>query len=101
MGATRLLWSDREPATIVEVFTKGKTQYVGVTEDEAKRIDNNGISESQEYEFTPNPDGYVYYYRNSGKGWEACYKNPETGRFVKGCGSLLIGQKGKYYDFSF
>jgi hypothetical protein len=102
MGATMLSWTDRNPATIVSVFTKGKTQYIGVTEDDAKRTDSNGISESQEYEFSFNPNVFMSYYRKTAKGtWEGCYINPETGRFVKGNGSVTIGQRGKYWDPSF
>jgi hypothetical protein len=102
MGATMLSWTDRNPATIVTVFSKGKTQYVGVNEDDAVRTDSNGISESQSYEFSFNPHVFIQYYRKTSKGtWEGCYINPETGRFVKGNGSLSIGQRGKYWDPSF
>jgi hypothetical protein len=102
MGATMLSWTDRNPATIVTVFSKGKTQYVGVNEDDAVRTDSNGYSESQSYEFSFNPHVFIQYYRKTSKGtWEGCYINPETGRFVKGNGSLSIGQRGKYWDPSF
>jgi hypothetical protein len=102
MGATMLSWTDRNPATIVTVFSKGKTQYVGVNEDDAVRTDSNGYSESQTYEFSFNPHVFIQYYRKTSKGtWEGCYINPETGRFVKGNGSLSIGQRGKYWDPSF
>ena len=102
MGATMLSWTDRNPATIVSVFNKGKTMYIGVNEDDAVRTDNNGISESQTYEFKFNPHVAIRYYRKTAQGtWEGCYINPETGRFVKGCGSVIIGQRGKYWDPSF
>ena len=102
MGATMLSWTDRNPATIVSVFTKGKTLYIGVKEDDAVRTDNNGFSESQTYDFSFNPQGGMIYYRKNAKGtWEGCYINQETGRFVKGHGSITIGQRSKYWDPSF
>jgi len=102
MGATMLSWTDRNPATIVSVFNKGKTLYIGVFEDDATRTDNNGFSESQSYEFSFNPNSGMRYYRKNAKGtWESVYINSDTGRFVKGCGSIAIGQRGKYWDPSF
>jgi len=29
------------------------------------------------------------------------YRNPETNRWIKGTGGLIIGQMEKYYDFTF
>jgi hypothetical protein len=102
MGATMLSWTDRNPATIVSVFNKGKTLYIGVKEDHAKRTDSNGFSESQSYEFSFDHQAMIQYYRKTAKGtWESAWINPETGRFVKGCGSVTIGQRGKYWDPSF
>ena len=99
MGATMLSWTDRNPATIVSVFNKGKTLYIGVFEDDATRTDNNGYSESQSYEFSFNPKSGMRYYRKNARGtWEGAHINPETGRFVKGCGSIAIGQRSKYWD---
>jgi len=99
MGVTMLSWTDRDAGTIVEVNMKRR--YIAVVEDNAKRIDNNGISEGQEYEFTPNPDGYVVYYRKDKKGqWRKCYYN-ENKRLVFGTGGLIVGRREKYYDFSF
>jgi hypothetical protein len=99
MGVTMLSWTDRDAGTIVEVNMKRR--YIAVVEDNAKRLDNNGISEGQEYEFTPNPDGYVYYYRKDKKGqWRKCYYN-ENKRLVFGNGGLIVGRREKYYDFSF
>jgi hypothetical protein len=100
MGATILMWSDREPATIIEV--NEKKRYIVVQEDNAKRIDTNGMSESQDYEYSPNPEGSKRIYRKMKNGrWQEHYINPETGRLVKGGGYLSIGDREKYHDFSF
>jgi hypothetical protein len=99
MGVTMLSWTDRDAGTIVEVNTKKR--YIAVTEDNTKRIDNNGISESQEYEYTPVMDGYPTYYRKDKKGqWRRCYYN-ENKRLVLGTGGLILGRRESYYDFSF
>jgi hypothetical protein len=99
MGVTMLSWTDRDAGTIVEV--NDKKRYIAVTEDSKTRIDNNGISESQEYEYTAVMDGYRNYYRKDRKGqWRRCYFN-NNGRLVFGTGGLIIGRRESYYDFSF
>lgn len=86
MGATILSWTDRHPATIVKVTAS----QVHVQRDNYKRIDNNGMSECQEYEYTPNPNASVEVFRVTKKG----LKN-KSGNY------LSIGEREKYYDFSF
>lgn len=56
MGATELLWSDRNAFEVIEV--KDKT-HCKVRAMKAVRTDSNGISESQTYKLTSNPDGEV------------------------------------------
>lgn len=104
MGATLLGWTDRHAATITCVVTQdGKLVRIGVKQDIATRIDRNGMSESQEYSYTENPDAYTQYFRLNKRGmWEGTRLNPDTKRWVKseGCG-LRIGERDEYYDFSF
>lgn len=101
-GATLLSWSDRHAATVVDVFTKGKFNYVTVQEDNAKRVDNNGMSDAQDYEYTANPDGAKRIFRITDKGFVQVYVDNETGRFKKyGSGGLMIGRRDHFYDFSF
>lgn len=102
MGATLLSWSDRSPATVVEVFKQGKYVYVGVQGDNYKRTDKNGLSECQEYEYTRNTDAHVRYFRQKDGGkFEACYKSKETGRWKKTDGGVTFGVRERFYDFSF
>lgn len=99
MGATICMWSDRHAVTIVEV-AKG---YIVTQTDNVKRIDNNGMSESQSYEYTPNPEGSLQYWKLDKKGkYRVAYKN-ENGRLVFASHSshLGIGYREEYYDFSF
>jgi hypothetical protein len=97
-------YSDRWPGTVTAVKKVGKGLLITVQSDDAKRIDNNGVSESQEYEYTPNPDGATCLYKQAEADtpWVAMYLNPETGRLKKsGRGGLIIGYREKYYDYSF
>lgn len=99
MGATLLAWTDRYPATIVAV----EGNIITVREDNSRRVDHNGMSETQDYEFTPNPDGYESNYRREKDGtWSLVVKNETTGRWNKRSGNgLRIGSRDKYHDFSF
>jgi len=102
MGATLLSWSDRNPATIIEVFSIRTTKFIVVQADKYKRIDQNGLNEIQKYEYSANPEGAKYTYRIGRDGkWEEVYLN-DNKRWVK-CGSqgLRIGERQRYYDFSF
>ena len=94
MGCTILLWTDRRPATIVEV-NKEKTRIV-IQEDDAKRIDKNGMSEVQEWEYTSNPNAYkdTYTLRKDGS-------YVRLGSTLKDGTRILIGHREKYHDFSF
>lgn len=86
MGATICGWSDRYPATIVKIT---KTQ-VHVQHDDYKRIDSNGMSEQQEYEYTRNTNGPVIVFRLSRGGLRS-----KSGNY------LCVGRRERYYDFSF
>ena len=105
MGATILSYTDRHPATIVEIKKIGKATLITLQADNAKRIDNNGMSESQEYEYERDPNGYLYYFKQAEPNtrWKHMMLNPETNRLnVVKCGrGLFIGEREEYYDFSF
>lgn len=58
MGATINHYTDRSPATIIDITPSGKIIYL--REDKATRIDKNGMSESQEYLYEPDPEGKIY-----------------------------------------
>lgn len=100
MGVTLLSWTDRNPGTIVDVLKSG---HIIVQCDDYKRIDNNGLSESQQYEYSPNPDAHRMIFKKDRKGiWSEYYLNPVTGRLNKAQGAgLRIGVREKYHDFSF
>lgn len=86
MGATICGWSDRHAGTIIKVTPKTVT----VQQDIATRVDKNGMSESQQYTYKPNPDGATTTYRLTKHGF---YRFKGTG--------VVIGLRDEFYDFSF
>lgn len=103
MGATILRWSDRSPATIVEVGVFRKMPMIVVQDDNAKRIDKNGMSECQEYEYSPAPNGAKTRFAFDGLRWRQLYERDGKVKMMpKGDGNgLAIGYRQKYHDFSF
>lgn len=57
MGATINYNTDRKPSAVVEVSKSGKRAKI--QEDKAKHIDKNEQSESQKYEYSPNPEAPI------------------------------------------
>ena len=101
MGGTMLYWSDRTAVTVVEVNHKGR--FIVVQEDRAVRVDRNGMSEVQQYEYKPDPNGSKYIYRKMRDGrWAQHYLNPKTNRLKKNSSAqLALGYRDKYHDYSF
>ncbi len=100
--ATILSWSDRHPGTVFRVFTVGKSTIVEVRDDDYERIDKNGFSESQTYEYKINVKGYKSFWRNRGGAWERVYMNVDTGRWTKSQnGGIFFGRREAYHDFTF
>jgi hypothetical protein len=90
MGATIQVGSDSYPATVIQVTNNGKR--VVVQEDLATRVDDNGMSESQEYTYQPNPQGTIYI---------ATLRKDGRWRVTGGKTPVSLGFRRKYYDFSF
>lgn len=93
-GATICYLSDRHAATIIKVSANGKE--VTIRQDHARRTDSNGMSEIQEYEYTPNENGP-----------ESIFTLRKNGRYVKlgesmnnGLG-IKIGVRREYHDYCF
>jgi hypothetical protein len=86
------MWSDRQAYTIIEV--KSPTTLV-IQRDTVKRADNNGMSDAQSYEYTPNPEGHTrtITLRKNGK-WH------QVGDTIKGT-PFAVGYRKEYYDYSF
>jgi hypothetical protein len=98
MGATQIGWSDRLAYTVVGIETyktgkkAGQVKAVIATRDIAKRVDSNGYySESQDYEFTTNPNAK-----------QERYTLRKDGRYMRegatNSGVLLVGVRMEYFD---
>jgi len=93
MGGTHQVGSDSYSYTIVEVSASGKT--IKAQRDTATRTDSNGMSESQTYEFSPNPNGPIetFTLRNNGH----FYAKGQTAHYHP----FLPGKRRSYWDPSF
>tara|TARA_R100001082_G_scaffold1404_3_gene1222 strand:+ start:18023 stop:18445 length:423 start_codon:yes stop_codon:yes gene_type:complete len=115
-GATYMAYSDRYPLSVVADFKVGKkalSRILKLQEDNAKLVSGSMLSEGQEYVYSENPDGAVYYVREvdvyedgvlKGRVYEEVYKN-EKGNYVlvnnKNKYPIVFGMKEKYRDPSF
>lgn len=84
-GATVILWTDRYAGTVIKVT---KCQ-IHVQRDHAERVGPVVMSDSQDYTYTPDPEGAVYIFRKTKRGYK--------------CGSfgLCVGHRDEYYDYCF
>lgn len=86
-GVTQIVGSDRYPFTVSRVHENGLRCWVKA--DEFKRTDKNGQSESQTYEYTPDPNADEVELRWNGKRWANVGKLKSTYR---------IGEREAYVD---
>lgn len=86
-GATRIMYSDRQAFTVVQICTP---QKIVVQRDTATRVDKNGMSTDQIYEFSRNPSGAKVALRLCQSGWQA-----------KGGEPWSVGSRQEYHDYSF
>jgi hypothetical protein len=70
--------------------------------DAAKRIDSNGMSESQTYEFSRQPEAARVWFAKDRKGLWVRVIQAESGRWIQArSGGLRIGERDCYHDYSF
>lgn len=88
MGATIQIGSDRIAGTIIQATPK----RIVIQEDKKTRIDNNGMSEMQEYKYDRDPNGSFYV---------ATLR--KDGRYRVSFSKMLVSLNVRYayYDFSF
>jgi hypothetical protein len=93
MGATINFHSDSKAATLVQISHKGSK--IVLQQDKAIRTDQNGVSESQSYNYEPDPNGAIYIatLRSDGR-----YRLVGSGKKGK---AITIGVRREYYDYSF
>ena len=95
-GATMVYYSDRHACTIIEIADNGS--YIKVQKDKATRIDNNGMSDCQDYEFERDPKGAVYTFKRTRKDKSVYTGN---GKYYDWDVKLSFGARIEYYDYSF
>jgi hypothetical protein len=118
MGATILMWTDREPATIIDVWHKNarKADFgpdgapreitdglrIKVQRDDWAVVSGSGHDGSAVYAYTPNPNGGTSIFEWRGR-WIEVRLNAETKRWIKADSGngLSIGNRDKYWDPSF
>ncbi len=93
MGATKIGWSDRHPFTVITIVD---AKTLVVQEDSYERTDGNGMSESQSYTFSPNPEGATYTITRRKNGqWVVQGDDTKNGQ------KFTVGSRDKYHDYSF
>ena len=96
MGASKRVGSDSHAGTIVAIKTNKRKEVVGFTfqKDTATRTDNNGQSDSQTYDYAPNPEGEKeeVTLRKNGR-WV------RVGDTQSGTG-YVVGHRREFYDYS-
>lgn len=114
VGVTEMCYTDRHPYTIVRIINDKK---IVIRQDNAVRIDNNGMSESQTYQYTTQEKKN---YTDSdkarlnekqlkkikrydlGSNEKLLHKTPKNGwKEVNNVNGFTIGTREEYYDFSF
>lgn len=98
-GVTLNYYSDEKPATVVEIGPKGK--WIKVQMDIAKRIDKNGVSDCQEYEYFRDENGYIRtFYKTRIKDYTVF---TDTGRSTYNSYGIYLSLKvrRKYFDYTF
>jgi len=95
LGVTEYMFSDRRAYTIVDMSKSKKT--LTIQRDIAKRVDNNGMSDMQEYEYTPDPNGptRIITLRKDGR-----YRDKGS-QSTPGSTIYSIGYRMAYHDYSF
>lgn len=98
-GVTINYYSDEVPATIIEIDTKGK--WIKVQEDIAKRIDKNGMSDCQEYEYSRNPNGRIHTFYKTRRKDITLFTN--TGRYAYDQYGIYLTLKFRraYFDYTY
>jgi hypothetical protein len=103
MGATILMWTDRQAATVFRVFKAGAAVIIETRDDKQTVISGSSHDGSAEWGFKTNVRGSARYFRRASNGmWQAVRKNEATGRWIKTNGNgLRLGERDTYRDPSF
>jgi len=93
MGVTMNFHSESKAATLIRISHKGKR--IVLQQDKATRVDHNGVSESQTYNYEADPDGSIYFATLRKDGRYRLVGFSKTGK------AITLGARREYYDYSF
>ncbi len=93
MGATINFHSDSKAATIIQISSKGNR--IVLRQDKAIRVDQNGISESQSYNYETDPEGSIYFATLRKDGRYRLVGSSVNGKII------TLDVRREYYDYSF
>jgi hypothetical protein len=89
MGATKIMWTDRHPFTVVEVVNERR---LVLQADKYFRTDGGGMSDSQEYAYQSDPDGVKV---------EVTKRKDGSWRVRGGDQLFSIGERSAHFDYNF
>jgi len=94
-GVTQYLFSDRHAYTVIAMSKSKKT--LTIQHDLETRTDKNGMSDMQDYTFTPDPRGreIVITLRKDGR-----YRE-KGAQSTRGSTVYVVGHRRAYHDYSF
>ena len=98
-GVTLNYYSDREPATIIEIGPNGK--WLKVQEDNSERTDKNGMSDCQHYRFTRNEKGAIHTFYKTRRKDKTFYTDTGRSTYNEYGVYLTLKHRNKYFDYSF
>lgn len=95
MGVTHILHSDRNAWTVIKVISPKR---IVIQRDRSFRVDKNGMSDNQSWEFEPDEQGMtrVITLRSDGRWREAGSTKGST----KGSTTYLVGSRDEFYDYT-
>lgn len=95
-GGTIYLFSDRVACTVISLPLGHRASWVEVQEDRAIRTDDNGMSDSQDYTYQPNPEGRKTRFTLRKNGLYIRQGDPMKNGIL-----LKLGSRSHFHDFCF
>lgn len=93
MGATELMWTDRHAYTVTRVVSPRRVE---VRQDLAIRVDENGMSDAQQYRYEPDPEAPVEVITKRKNGRWVRMGQPTSHGPV-----FILGTRDEHHDYSF
>ena len=98
-GVTLNYYSNEKPATVIEIGPNGR--WIKVQEDTKKRIDNNGMSGCQDYEYSRNPNGRIHTFYKTRRKDITLFTDTGRSKYNQYDIYLSLKFRKAYFDYSF